>query len=171
MINPFLFPFVCALCAHSSSPLPFYLPLSLTLSSLSSLSQYSLQNNIPVFCPALTDGSIGDMIYIHSYKNPGLIVDIAQGEAHVHVSELSVSSLRNVTSFVYWHFLVPLIIRYIFCEFLLPCVILWMFFLICSVLCMLLVTLKCSTYALCNVLFCHVMCVCVREGGNRLNDV
>ena len=38
-----------------------------------------MQNNIPVFCPALTDGSIGDMIYIHSYKNPGLIVDIAQG--------------------------------------------------------------------------------------------
>lgn len=38
------------------------------------------QNNIPVFCPALTDGSMGDMIYIHSYKNPGLIIDIAQGE-------------------------------------------------------------------------------------------
>ena len=36
------------------------------------------KNNIPVFCPALTDGSIGDMIYFHSYKNPGLIVDIAE---------------------------------------------------------------------------------------------
>jgi len=35
------------------------------------------KNDIPVFCPAITDGSIGDMIYMHSYKNPGLIVDIA----------------------------------------------------------------------------------------------
>ena len=39
----------------------------------------NFQNNIPVFCPAITDGSLGDMIYVHSYKNPGLIVDIAQG--------------------------------------------------------------------------------------------
>jgi deoxyhypusine synthase len=29
-----------------------------------------------VFCPALTDGSLGDMIYFHSYKSPGLIIDI-----------------------------------------------------------------------------------------------
>jgi len=36
------------------------------------------KNGIPVFCPALTDGSIGDMIYFHSYQNEGLIVDIAQ---------------------------------------------------------------------------------------------
>jgi hypothetical protein len=38
-----------------------------------------VQNDIPVFCPGLTDGSIGDMIYFHSYQNEGLIVDIAQG--------------------------------------------------------------------------------------------
>jgi deoxyhypusine synthase len=35
------------------------------------------KNDIPVFSPALTDGSIGDMIYFHSFNNPGLIVDIA----------------------------------------------------------------------------------------------
>lgn len=38
-----------------------------------------LQNNIPVFCPGLTDGSLGDMLYFHSFKNPGLVVDIVQG--------------------------------------------------------------------------------------------
>ena len=32
--------------------------------------------DIPVYSPALTDGSIGDMLYFHSFKNPGLIVDI-----------------------------------------------------------------------------------------------
>lgn len=35
------------------------------------------KNNIPVYSPALTDGSIGDMIYFHSYSNPGLVLDIA----------------------------------------------------------------------------------------------
>lgn len=36
------------------------------------------KNDIPVFCPAITDGSLGDMIYFQSYSNPGFIVDIAQ---------------------------------------------------------------------------------------------
>ncbi|TYZ63685.1 hypothetical protein PybrP1_001325 [[Pythium] brassicae (nom. inval.)] len=36
------------------------------------------KNDIPVFCPALTDGSIGDMMYFHSYRNDGLILDIAR---------------------------------------------------------------------------------------------
>eukprot|EP00598_Pedospumella_elongata_P006845 CAMPEP_0184986964 /NCGR_PEP_ID=MMETSP1098-20130426/18483_1 /TAXON_ID=89044 /ORGANISM="Spumella elongata, Strain CCAP 955/1" /LENGTH=373 /DNA_ID=CAMNT_0027511359 /DNA_START=17 /DNA_END=1138 /DNA_ORIENTATION=+ len=34
------------------------------------------KNNIPVFCPALTDGSLGDMMYFHSYKRPEFCVDI-----------------------------------------------------------------------------------------------
>ncbi|OWZ24532.1 Deoxyhypusine synthase [Phytophthora megakarya] len=38
---------------------------------------WAYKNNIPVFCPSLTDGSIGDMIYFHSYRNEGLVVDIA----------------------------------------------------------------------------------------------
>lgn len=36
-------------------------------------------NKIPVFCPAITDGSLGDMMFLHSYKNPGLVVDILSG--------------------------------------------------------------------------------------------
>ncbi|XP_074513034.1 deoxyhypusine synthase-like [Sebastes fasciatus] len=39
---------------------------------------WAYKNNIPVFCPALTDGEMGDMLYFHSYTNPGLVVDIAQ---------------------------------------------------------------------------------------------
>ena len=35
-------------------------------------------NEIPVFCPAITDGSIGDMIYFHSYKHPEFYVDLVQ---------------------------------------------------------------------------------------------
>ncbi|KAI8072692.1 deoxyhypusine synthase [Gongronella butleri] len=43
----------------------------------SSIYYWCAKNDIPVYCPALTDGSLGDMIYFHSFKNPGLIVDIA----------------------------------------------------------------------------------------------
>ncbi|CAI5491335.1 unnamed protein product [Closterium sp. Naga37s-1] len=41
----------------------------------------TVQNRIPVFCPAITDGSIGDMLYFHSYSSPGLVLDLVQ----VHV--------------------------------------------------------------------------------------
>ena len=36
------------------------------------------KNGIPVYCPAITDGSLGDMIYFHSYRKPGLILDLVQ---------------------------------------------------------------------------------------------
>lgn len=34
------------------------------------------KNNIPVYCPAITDGSLGDMLYFHSYKRPELAIDL-----------------------------------------------------------------------------------------------
>ncbi|CAI5511416.1 unnamed protein product, partial [Closterium sp. Naga37s-1] len=36
------------------------------------------KNDIPVFCPAITDGSLGDMIYFHSFRSPGLLIDLVQ---------------------------------------------------------------------------------------------
>lgn len=30
---------------------------------------WAYRNNIPVFCPALTDGSLGDMLYFHTFKS------------------------------------------------------------------------------------------------------
>ena len=43
-----------------------------------SVCYWAWKNDIPMYCPALTDGSIGDMLYFHSYKNPGLVVDLVQ---------------------------------------------------------------------------------------------
>lgn len=37
---------------------------------------WAYKNDIPVFSPAITDGSIGDMLYFHSYKRPGFILDL-----------------------------------------------------------------------------------------------
>lgn len=42
----------------------------------SSIYYWAAKNKIPVFSPALTDGSLGDMLYFHSYRNPGLVLDI-----------------------------------------------------------------------------------------------
>ncbi|KAM0824131.1 hypothetical protein ACQ4PT_070412 [Festuca glaucescens] len=44
----------------------------------SSYLYWAHKNNIPVYCPALTDGSIGDMLFCHAVRNPGLIIDIVQ---------------------------------------------------------------------------------------------
>ncbi|KAF9889294.1 Deoxyhypusine synthase [Aspergillus nanangensis] len=30
---------------------------------------WAARNNIPIFCPALTDGSLGDMLYFHTFKS------------------------------------------------------------------------------------------------------
>ena len=39
---------------------------------------WAAKNDIPVFCPAITDGSIGDMLFFHSYKKERFIVDLVQ---------------------------------------------------------------------------------------------
>ena len=41
---------------------------------------WAYRNDIPVFCPALTDGSLGDMLYFHSYRaSPRqLTIDVVQ---------------------------------------------------------------------------------------------
>jgi deoxyhypusine synthase len=41
-----------------------------------SIYYWAAKNKIPVFCPALTDGSLGDMMFFHSFRNPGLTIDI-----------------------------------------------------------------------------------------------
>jgi len=41
-----------------------------------SIYYWAWKNNIPVYSPALTDGSLGDMMFFHSYRNPGLVLDI-----------------------------------------------------------------------------------------------
>eukprot|EP00890_Picochlorum_soloecismus_P006772 jgi/Picsp_1/91/NSC_00091-R1_deoxyhypusine synthase len=41
-----------------------------------SICYWAAKNGIPIFCPALTDGSLGDMLYFHTYKATGLVIDI-----------------------------------------------------------------------------------------------
>lgn len=60
------------------APSSFIRRLGKEINNEESVYYWAYQNDIPVFCPALTDGSIGDMIYFHSFRSPGLILDIVQ---------------------------------------------------------------------------------------------
>ncbi|GBF92160.1 deoxyhypusine synthase [Raphidocelis subcapitata] len=52
--------------------------LGLEIDHPDSVYYWAARNGIPVYCPAITDGSIGDMLFFHSYKNPGLRVDVVE---------------------------------------------------------------------------------------------
>ncbi|MFH1365256.1 MAG: deoxyhypusine synthase [archaeon] len=43
-----------------------------------SIYYHCYKNKIPVFCPAITDGSLGDMIYFFKSKHPDFKIDIAE---------------------------------------------------------------------------------------------
>jgi len=43
-----------------------------------SIYYWCAKNNIPVFCPAIMDGSLGDMIYFFKTKNPGFKLEITE---------------------------------------------------------------------------------------------
>jgi len=58
-----------------------------------SILTWAYRNRIPIFCPAITDGSIGDMIYFRSFTNPGLVVDIAQDIRYIN--DLAVKAART----------------------------------------------------------------------------
>ncbi|KAG1755730.1 Deoxyhypusine synthase-domain-containing protein [Suillus lakei] len=52
------------------SPSSFIRRLGKEINNEESVYYWAYKNDIPVFCPALTDGSLGDMIYFHSFRNP-----------------------------------------------------------------------------------------------------
>lgn len=66
--------------AHTA-PSDFIYVMGRTLEKLypdacqSSLVYWCYKKNIPVFCPALTDGSMGDMLYFYNFSEKGVIVD------------------------------------------------------------------------------------------------
>lgn len=50
--------------------------LGLELNNPDSVCYWAAKNKIPIFCPAITDGSLGDMLHFHTFRSPGLILDI-----------------------------------------------------------------------------------------------
>ncbi|KAF4517780.1 hypothetical protein B566_EDAN002985 [Ephemera danica] len=57
-----------------------------------SICYWAAQNQIPIFSPALTDGSLGDMMYFHSVRNPGLVLDIIQDLRRINTMAVKASN-------------------------------------------------------------------------------
>jgi deoxyhypusine synthase len=62
---------------HSITPSEFIARLGKEINNEESIYYWAYKHNIPVFCPALVDGSIGDMIYFFLYKRPEFTLDTA----------------------------------------------------------------------------------------------
>ncbi len=62
---------------HIITPSEFIDRLGKEINNKESIYYWCHKNNIPVFCPALTDGSMGDMVYFFKYKHPEFAIDIA----------------------------------------------------------------------------------------------
>lgn len=60
------------------TPSKFIQRLGKEINNPESVLYWAAKNDIPVFSPALTDGSIGDMLYFHSYKSSGFVLDISE---------------------------------------------------------------------------------------------
>lgn len=43
-----------------------------------SIYYWANKNNIPVFCPAITDGALGDQVYFYTFNKPDFKLDVAQ---------------------------------------------------------------------------------------------
>lgn len=60
----------------------------------SSVCYWAYKNDIPIFCPALTDGSFGDMLYFHTFKSSPLQLRIDIVEDIRKINTLSVRAKR-----------------------------------------------------------------------------
>ena len=72
------------------TPSKFIHRLGKEINNPDSVLYWAAKNDIPVFSPALTDGSVGDMLYFHSYKASGFVLDI--GEDIRRINDLAVQS-------------------------------------------------------------------------------
>lgn len=60
----------------------------------SSVCYWAYKNNIPIFCPALTDGSLGDMLYFHTYKSSPQVLDISITRDIRRINDIAMNAPR-----------------------------------------------------------------------------
>ena len=59
------------------------------INSKDSIYYHCSKNNIPVFCPAIMDGSLGDMIYFFKSNNPDFKMDITEDACELNNSTIN----------------------------------------------------------------------------------
>lgn len=55
---------------------------------------WAYKNDIPVFCPALTDGSLGDMLYFHTFKSSPQVLDISITRDIRRINDIAMGAKR-----------------------------------------------------------------------------
>ena len=55
-----------------------------------SICYWAWKNQIPIYCPAVLDGSFGDMVYFFKYKRPDFKVDVAEETKQLNESTFGV---------------------------------------------------------------------------------
>jgi len=59
-------------------PKDFIRELGLAIKDENSVLYWAAKNDIPVFCPGLIDGSLGDLIFFYKQSNPDFLIDVTQ---------------------------------------------------------------------------------------------
>ena len=59
-----------------------------------SVCYWAHKNSIPIFCPALTDGSIGDMLYFHTFRSSPKFLDISITRDIRRINSLALAAKR-----------------------------------------------------------------------------
>lgn len=62
----------------ATTPSEIILKLGEKINNPSSIYYWAWKNGIKVYCPAITDGAIGDNIYFFKFKHPDFVLDIAE---------------------------------------------------------------------------------------------
>jgi len=60
------------------TPLKIIYKMGEKINSPSSIYYQAKKNKIPVYCPCITDGAIGDNIYFFKFKHPDFILDVSE---------------------------------------------------------------------------------------------
>lgn len=59
-----------------------------------SIYYWAYKNGVPVFCPALTDGSLGDMLYFHTFKSSPQVLDISITRDIRRINDVAINARR-----------------------------------------------------------------------------
>lgn len=75
------------------TPSEFIKEMGKEINNEDSILYWAYKNNIPVFCPALTDGSVGDLFYFQKFNKNDFYIDIV--EDHVKIINLALNSEKT----------------------------------------------------------------------------
>ena len=75
------------------SPSTLIAKLSSGMGNETSVCYWAAKNNIPVYCPAIVDGGMGESLLMHTVGNPGLKLDVVQD--HVNLSQVIKDSYKT----------------------------------------------------------------------------